>query len=691
MSPRPRAYALEPAKPSRKRQRYGVFDIETRRTQDTHAMNTEYLLGGATIDGETCRFFTDPTDLARFILKSKHAGIIWYTYNGGRFDFAYLLQHLPKGYAARVVMAGSRVLFLHITQGHEERTQDGKHKGKRRHWRIWDFNQVLPGTLRKNLEAFHCYVQKGEADYTTIADTPETRAYLAGDVLGLYELIATFYAQKELQGVRHMPTAASLSLATFRTHFLHQSIPVLKPEEEAFCRSAYLGGRTQPLQLGHVEDVTEYDVHSMYGWAMTQPLPCSAAIAVSTLPKGRDDLLGIVRAQVDVPEDWRIGPLPVVWEGRLIYPVGHLEGVWCSPELRLAEELGCSVTYGEGYVFKAEPWMRDFSHAQFAQRESSPAGKTLAKLLHVAVYGKLGMKRERQSWLMPQGEEAMAELPEEAVCVNPELNVWQLPGEETGTAVLPHVAAMVTSYARTKLLRALLAVGSDAVYCDTDSVYVANGGTLPAEMCGDEMGKFGIEGHSRHGFIIGSKAYLLLRDEGAPKTRLKGVPAKVAKETAASIAWGNDEQKAEWWQFIGLREAVRARASQERTGQGLVGEVHRERTVHLGYAGGQVQRDGRVLPLNMDALAAAAWEKIHAVEDAQVLKWQVEEDRLLYRRIRELGGIRRGDYEDIPRALLRRQGWGMDEMAQALGMSNADELYRALQEIEGRKSKARLA
>jgi len=688
---RPRAYALEPAAPSRKRQRYGVFDIETRRTEDTHSMNTEFLLAGATIDGETCHFFTDPAALAKFLLRSKHAGIIWYTFNGGRFDFAYLLQHLPQGYASRIIMAGSRVLFLSISQGKEERTPEGKHKGKKRHWRVWDFNQVLPGTLRRNLEAFHCYVQKGEADYATIADTPETRAYLASDVLGLHELIATFYAQRELQGVRHMPTAASLSLATFRTHFLRQSIPVLHPDEEAFCRMAYLGGRTQPLQLGRVEDVTEFDVHSMYGWAMTQPLPCSAAIAVPTLPKGRSDLLGIVRAKVEVPDTWRIGPLPVVWQGRLIYPTGHLEGVWCSPELLLAEELGCQVEYGEGYVFRAEPWMAEFSHAQFAQRKSSPAGKTLAKLLHVAVYGKLGMKRERQSWLMPIGEEAMADLPDEAVCVNEELNVWQLPGEETGTAVLPHVAAMVTSYARTKLLRALLAAGEHAVYCDTDSVYVANGHTLPAAMCGDAMGMFGVEGHSRHGFIIGSKAYLLLRDDGEPKTRLKGVPSRVARETAASIAWGNDEQRAEWWQFIGLREAVRARESQQRTGKGLVGEVHRERTVHLGYAGGQVQKDGRVLPLSMDLLREAEWEKIHAAEDRHLRDWQLAEGRLLYRNIRELGGIRRGDYEDIPRSLIRRQGWGMDEMAQALGMSDADELYRVLQEIEGRKSKARLA
>lgn len=670
------AFALTPQPPSVKPQRYGVFDIETARGSQDHSINTEFLVAGATVDGGVVEYFTSAEALASYMFQSKFDGIVWYAYNGGRFDFAYVLNAIQGKKRYDVVLGNGRVLFAEVHQGQKKVTVDANGKkrthGRVRTWKLWDINQVLQGTLRENLVAFGCTTTKGTTDYETLSDTPETREYLRRDVLGTYELIQRFYAQPELEGIPHCPTAASLAMRVFRTRYLRVTVPVLSSGQEAFARRAYVGGRCQPFRIGSISDVTCYDVNSMYGQAMTMPLPVSAPIQVRERSH-RADTVGIYHAVVDIPNGLRFGPLPVRYGGKLIYPVGRVEGEWCSPELDLAERLGCTVQVQYGLEFAARPFVREFVLAQYEARKYGGVRKMLAKLLNNSLYGKFGMRRERTKWIHTDDLES---LPPSAVSVSDELGLWEVGTELRSGAILPHVAALITSYARTILYEGLLAAGEHAVYCDTDSVYVADGAKLPASMVdSSRLGAYKDEGVYAYGFIAGPKAYAL-RTDSSEKVRMKGVPASLAPTVLRALETEN-EAAADWWQFIGPKEAVRV-SDTRRTGFRYVGEIRRTRTARVGYTGAHLLDDGTTRPYDMEEIRQLENER---AEEASLRIAQREERevvRIMRREILRQGGIRPGDYEDIPVWARRRRGLAMDDMATILGFTDADTLQQFL-------------
>ena len=73
------------------------------------------------------------------------------------------------------------------------------------------------------------------------------------------------------------------------------------------------------------------------------------------------NLFGFFQAKVKTNNNLLFGLLPIKTEKGLIFPLGEFEGIWCSEELKLAQENGYDITVIKGFNFnKVETYFKNF-------------------------------------------------------------------------------------------------------------------------------------------------------------------------------------------------------------------------------------------------------------------------------------------------------------------------------------------
>jgi hypothetical protein len=583
---------FKPMKPNYKPTRYVCFDIETKRRPDTHEISTDFLMVGITEDGEKVDIYTDLNSFVRKHFTRRNDGAIFYAFNGGRFDNQFLIAPLIRnGYSVSILPGGGKMVIMTAIKG--------KHK-----WRIWDVNQILSGTLDANCKSFETRRQKTpeDIDVANMRDTPETRAYLTNDCLALHDLVGALYSMPQLRGVKHAPTASSLALRVFATHFLKKPIPGLTTEKEVFVRGGLYGGRTEVFRY-EGSDVTEQDVHAMYVWGMTNSLPFGKGTWVH---EWRDDMVGFYEADVVTPNNLRIPVLPVRRD-KLRFELGTFRGIWYSEELKLAARMGYQINIIRGLVFHPVPFLKEYAEWCFALRGEGGVIKALAKILGNGLYGKFTQEREKREVRTATPEEVSENGYELAYAP---LNLFFIPTISHSPHILPHIGAAITSLARIKLYSALEAAGEHACYSDTDSVFTCCGTLLPEALRGDGLGQFGVEGHYERIRANLPKLYALENTDAEGnkhyKVRAKGFPtmlidpkraekkvAEAKSETARHFAMKRlreaeenvqrilrgESIEAEWWDVGTLLNLMRHPDANTRTGEGLTGEVRKKRRI----------------------------------------------------------------------------------------------------------------
>lgn len=381
----------------------------------------------------------------------------------------------------------------------------------------------------------------------------ELNEYLEMDCRSLHTILLMVMeiAHMSLEEFVKAPTTASLAMSVFKSQ---------QPDEydlatssnyygergeqiEAFVRRAYYGGRTEVFKPVLI-DGYHYDVNSLYPYVMKQ----------NRFPVGYYDHLygedaknnfrfwrrrrrgaGIAEATVKVPHDMNIPPLPTRVEfgrlsNKLLFPVGTLEGVWTYEELVKAEELGCEVEVKEVvYWYKTAAIFEDFvSYWEEVKTNSEGAKRTFSKLVQNSLYGKFGMRRERES-LAAYEKHIDLDLKGEPydIYYHEELNMKFLQHVTYSKAkyIQPHIAVFVTSYARLLLLDGLLQQekAGGVAYCDTDSI--AGHAEMPAEYIDDKAyGKWKLEGVIHEGIFLQPKLYAerFTDEKGRERETVKG-------------------------------------------------------------------------------------------------------------------------------------------------------------------------
>jgi len=215
--------------------------------------------------------------------------------------------------------------------------------------------------------------------------------------------------------------------------------------------------------------------------------------------KWRDFKFCVVEADVFVPVDLFYPPLPYRLNGKLIFPVGRFSGVWNGVELGKAEEMGVQVKpkrvlafNSAGRIFeKFAKWV--WTERKKLKSQGREFEQLMVKTIGNSLYGKFGERQSLDRWgkldeFKPEQLEGKNVVFKE---IDGEVYVAVTgAGERNTSHTFSVIASHTTSYVRLILLDALLK--NKVVYCDTDSVFIADE-KVNLDL-GNELGEWKFEG-----------------------------------------------------------------------------------------------------------------------------------------------------------------------------------------------------
>ena len=342
-----------------------------------------------------------------------------------------------------------------------------------------------------------------------------------------------------------------------------QFVPPLNPRD-AFC-----GGRTNAIKLYHRvtpdQKIHYIDYTSLYPWVnKTCVYPKGHPVFISQ-PGHTDirDYFGIVQCQVLPPRELYHPVLPHRHGGKLTFPLcaacveeemakpplersyqcAHsddqrvLTGMWCTPELNKAVELGYQIQYihevwhfpqtQEGlfkdYVntwlkikqeasgwpdwvgddeTKRQRYIHDYHQnegilLEYPKIEHNPGLRALAKMMLNSMWGKFGQhlnKTQVQDFDDPQAFHNFLDSDARDVkhvsVVNDNIVEVHYQLQDEDIPVSPNLNIFTTCWARLRLYEALELLGQRVLYFDTDSVIYLEEPGQPNPPLGDYLGQF---------------------------------------------------------------------------------------------------------------------------------------------------------------------------------------------------------
>lgn len=515
---------LTPLTSEIKRKRFAVFDLEAKdgESKTTPGFTRVFLAGF--FDGESFESFRGSDsirDLMLTVLQPRYLGWHIYAHNGGRFDFLHLLPWLASegkrlGFDFCAIPAGKSggIQILDIWKSR-------KGKGRKGKWRLLDSIKLIPLALAKACKTFNL-PGKTELPLETHEDSPEWEVYNEQDCRALWSVLGRFHTMVEdnLGGEVGITTPAT-AMKTWRRKYLPYKIHRGEDAHE-FVFTTYCGGRTEVFQR-EASQLNYYDINSSYPAVMREPMPSGPAIWWNGEPPScftapASGYVGFVEASVELDEYLPI--LPVKRDGKLMFPIGRINGRWDWAELsRVADRV---VRWGQSVWFQSSPLLASMVEDLYPYRDSSLPGYDaglayVVKILLNSLYGKFGQSAQRRrvvpwSENLPEGA-----IPVDGTSLSP---VWYIDEEVSAPYIMPQIAAHVTSLARVKLYDFLVQCGESLAYCDTDSIITSSLLDTSTSL-GDLKNEF--PGVTFNGTFLAPKLYCLKGSDGSVKVVAKGI------------------------------------------------------------------------------------------------------------------------------------------------------------------------
>jgi len=592
--------SLEPIRKRGKIKPFEVWDIET-----STDLKRVYLVGW--YDGRRYRYWESiplppehPDSAISQFLRwrwSVPTRRPQYAHNGGNFDAVFALSSIISQFPSltvEIVPSQSSILCMKVTD-----------KVSGNHWQFLDSARTLPDSL-DNLGKCFCNQGKLEVeDYETLHLNPKRFDYLKRDCVLLYDVLSKYFRllYDKLGGQAGI-SAASTSLATYRSTYQSRPLPEISEHAAKLARAGYYGGRCEPFrrEFGGQEfdrrrvDAQSdrilrcYDVNSMYPWAMRQPQP----IEELDIEGPHLELAGFIDCTVTV-SDCHVPILPCRTNNRLLFPIGRWRGVFSTVELRLAKENGQlqRIDYHDSVYFRTADIFSEYVDSLYAFRDKSKPDWDLAldrvsKLGLNTLYGKFGSQETRETIHIRPTFDAMVDKQMQQMPSSLNVDCYIERTTKHTAYMLPQISAWITALGRCRLAEGLLGVGSDAYYCDTDSIY-----TTREMACGTHLGEWKdeyINDPIVYAYFLSPKVYVLRHQSGKTTNKAKGFSKfgeKLPPDAVAILASGKGLEVS---RFAKVRSVIR----------GDFGLMLSSKRCHMDYEKRIFHNDGSSEPRRVD-------------------------------------------------------------------------------------------
>lgn len=360
-------------------------------------------------------------------------------------------------------------------------------------------------------------------------------------------------------GANMRMTTSSTAMDLFRRRYLKAAIPQPDMDCMIACKQSYFGGRTEDFVKGRVEPCVISDINSMYPDAMLRtqyPYPSPERFTKHTNPpESCLEYEGITKCDIFVPK-MHVPPLPYKYEGKLLFPIGNLTGVWTNLELRYAISLGCDIRHIHWSYFTSKTfnpfaeYVDDIYSKRMEMKAKRMQSETVMKLMMNGLYGKTA-----QNWMLE------ADAAKYGLTVKKQGGTFVMLSEATPEQVrftadnYPHylarniaiaqaipkikafmnpiLASYTTAASRIKIHRFCHITheeGCGLAYTDTDSIYSQKAASCMSHS--EELGALKLEPEEKQPdvvIIIAPKVKQAIKNGRIVETTAKGIPGKSFK------------------------------------------------------------------------------------------------------------------------------------------------------------------
>lgn len=342
-------------------------------------------------------------------------------------------------------------------------------------------------------------------------------------------------------------TIASTAMDLYKRQYMDNEFYMPPKWINEYLREAYHGGFVFVFKKGLGENVTYYDIHSLYPYVLAyRDYP-----DISTMKWEKDNLTqdliedyeGFSRCVVHYPDVY-FPILPVTIRGHLVTCTGTYSGLWTHVELRAALERGAKILsiketlYFTGVVTPLKRYMLDLYGRRVQAQDNDDIFQKVFKLFMNALSGKWGQRSDNQLY-EPIDIDSLTD-PKQLQGIttvyagNIEYYIKEKLSCYTPDFVNVVWAAYMTAYARLHEIMYLEKAFPDVYACDTDSVF-----THYSFKEGKQLGDIGVKDTPRDWVFLYPKQYASWNQSGQWTGRVKGVPRSLQEDYLrnGSITW----------------------------------------------------------------------------------------------------------------------------------------------------------
>lgn len=528
--------------------------------------------------------FYSEKEIFDFLVENKVK--ILYCYNIA-FDMTFILNEIAKRkYEFFLIQSNQAILGMTFAKNKEEM--------KKNAIQMKDFFCFTHTSLEYLSEVFKTENKKypnlkSKEEYEEFFNTcndEELEKHCIQDVKILAECINIFrntiFNEFAIDFFKNIYSLASLSIKIFRTNFMTEKIEnsifelrgvkgkrqhiKLKKELYDSIMSSYSGGYCDVFDSNIQHDLVCFDINSSYPFQMTkiQKFPCGKGYLTENLQLFEDfakDIPTICFCKIHFNNKYFI---PVKSEVKL-KRVKDFEGWITSLEYFYLKEKNVDVRFIKGYYFvdyDKSHSLYSFASTIYNKRKNTDNDimKFIYKIILNSLYGKFAQKvhsKSKQYKIIDEKIDIESEYVE--IKLSDEISIAEITTEKEckKTFMFPLWSSLITASGRLQLLEMIH--NTNAVYCDTDSVY-AKKENCQSIQDSKELGGWKLEKEIREFRAIAPKVYAYTDIKDNKEIKMKGVSKNIRSELYDKILnfeYGSEIETKEELKYLTFKQILK--------------------------------------------------------------------------------------------------------------------------------------